>query len=267
MDGLPVVEQTGLPFASTVRAMARSGVETGVMHACGHDTHMTSFIGTARQMVARKSDWSGTLVMIQQPGEETGEGAKAMLDDGLFTRFPKPSYAIAFHDAAAGPAGTIGITPGYALANVDSVDIDVKGVGGHGAYPQHQGSSRSSSERSSCRCRPWSAARSIAGAGRRHRWQLPGWREAQHHLDNANKLLLTVRSYTPECASNCSTGSKKSFAARLIASGMPEDRMPLVTVREGEYTPSTFNTQPLSDHALALFTESSATNASPRLRR
>ncbi len=93
MDGLPVVEQTGLPYASKVRAVARSGVETGVMHACGHDTHMTSFIGTARQMVARKADWSGTLVMILQPGEETGEGAKAMLDDGLYTRFPKPTPA------------------------------------------------------------------------------------------------------------------------------------------------------------------------------
>ena len=135
MDGLPVVEQTGLPFASKVRATARSGVETGVMHACGHDTHMTSFIGTARRLAAMKDQWSGTLVMLLQPGEETGEGARAMLEDGLSTRFPKPNVAIAFHDAAALPAGVIGITPGYALANVDSVDISVKGVGGHGAYP------------------------------------------------------------------------------------------------------------------------------------
>ena len=136
MDGLPIVEQTGLPFASKVRAVARSGVETGVMHGCGHDTHVTSWVGTARQLVARKAEWSGTLVMIAQPGEETGEGAKAMLDDGLYTRFPKPSTVIGFHDAAAIPAGVIGVTPGYALANVDSVDISVKGVGGHGAYPQ-----------------------------------------------------------------------------------------------------------------------------------
>src|SRR5687768_1190009 len=90
MDGLPVVEQTGLPFASKVRAVARSGVETGVMHACGHDTHMSAFVGTARRLAAMKDQWSGTLVMILQPGEETGEGAKAMLDDGLYTRFPKP---------------------------------------------------------------------------------------------------------------------------------------------------------------------------------
>ena len=135
MDGLPVVEQTGLPFASKIRATARSGVETGVMHACGHDTHMTAFIGTARRLAAMKDQWSGTLVMILQPGEETGEGARAMLDDGLYTRFPKPDYVLAFHDAAALPAGKIGVTAGYALANVDSVDILVKGLGGHGAYP------------------------------------------------------------------------------------------------------------------------------------
>src|SRR5215218_5244681 len=135
MDGLPVVEQTNLPFASKIRATARSGVETGVMHACGHDTHMSAFIGAARRLAAMKGQWSGTLVMILQPGEETGEGARAMLADGLYTRFPKPSHVLAFHDAAALPAGVIGITPGYALANVDSIDISVKGVGGHGAYP------------------------------------------------------------------------------------------------------------------------------------
>ena len=129
MDGLPVVEQTNLTFASKVRATARSGVETGVMHACGHDTHMASFIGTAAPdgdegpMVGNAGD-------DPPAGEETGEGAKAMLDDGLYTRFPKPNVALAFHDAATLPAGVIGVTPGYALANVDSVDILVKGSAG-----------------------------------------------------------------------------------------------------------------------------------------
>ncbi|MCH2487549.1 MAG: amidohydrolase, partial [Erythrobacter sp.] len=136
MDGLPVVEQTGLPFASEVVATPASGVTTGVMHACGHDTHMAGFIGAAQQLVDHKDRWQGTLVMVLQPAEELGLGALAMLEDGLYTRFPKPDYALAFHDAAAPmPAGTIGYTPGYALANVDSVDITVKGVGGHGAYP------------------------------------------------------------------------------------------------------------------------------------
>ena len=104
MDGLPVIEQTGLAFASKVRGTSAAGVESGVMHACGHDTHITTWIGTARRLVAMKGQWSGTLVMIAQPGEEIGVGAKAMLDDGLYSRFPKPTHAIAFHDAASLPA-------------------------------------------------------------------------------------------------------------------------------------------------------------------
>lgn len=136
MDGLPVTEQTGLPFASKVRTKTAEGIETGVMHACGHDTHMTAFIETAQLLSSRKDSWRGTLVMILQPAEEVGRGARMMLDDGLYTRFPRPTHAIAFHDAANLPAGTIGYTPGYALANVDSVDIVVRGTGGHGAYPQ-----------------------------------------------------------------------------------------------------------------------------------
>src|SRR5690606_8731539 len=119
MDALPLVEQTGLPFASKVKATPREGAETGVMHACGHDTHMTAWIGTARRLAAMKDQWSGTLVMIGQPAEEIGSGAKAMLDDGLYTRFPKPSAVVAFHDSSGLPAGTIGYVSGYTMANVD----------------------------------------------------------------------------------------------------------------------------------------------------
>jgi amidohydrolase len=255
MDGLPVVEQTGLPFASSIRATARSGVETGVMHACGHDTHMTSFIGTARQLASRKAEWSGTLVMILQPGEETGEGAKAMLDDGLFTRFPKPTHAIAFHDAAAGPAGTIGITPGYALANVDSVDIDVRGLGGHGAYPHTTKDPVVLAAKIvmalqtlvSREVDPQSPAVVTVGSFQAG---------AKHNIisDNA-KLLLTVRSYTPEVRKQLLDGIRRIARGEAIASGMPEDKMPVVTIREAEFTPSTFNTQPLSDRAMALFTQ------------
>ena len=107
MDGLPVVEQTGLPYASTQTATPASGVTTGVMHACGHDTHMAGFIGAARLLVDHKDQWQGTLVMVLQPAEEIGLGALAMLDDGLYTKFPKPDYALAFHDAAA-PAPAAG---------------------------------------------------------------------------------------------------------------------------------------------------------------
>jgi hippurate hydrolase len=108
MDALPVAEQTGLPFASQAHGTTREGLATAIMHACGHDTHMATWVGTARRLAAMRARWSGTLIMIAQPGEETSQGAKAMLDDGLFTRFPRPQYAIAFHDAATLPAGTIG---------------------------------------------------------------------------------------------------------------------------------------------------------------
>jgi hippurate hydrolase len=253
MDALPVVEQTNLPFASKVRATARSGVETGVMHACGHDTHMTAFIGTAKRLVAMKDQWAGTLVMILQPGEETGEGAKAMLDDGLYSRFPKPSTALAFHDAAALPAGVIGITPGYALANVDSVDILVKGVGGHGAYPQTTRdpivlASRIVTTLQTLVSRendPASPAVVTVGsfqAGAKH-----------NIISDEARLQLTVRSYTPEVRKLLLDGIKRIARGEAIAAGMPDDKMPVVTYREEMFTPSTFNTQKISDRTLALF--------------
>lgn len=135
LDALPVVENTDLAYASTAKVKDKSGLETGVMHACGHDIHMTSLIGAARYLVSHKQAWRGTLMMIGQPAEERVLGAKAMLDDGLFTRFPKPDFALALHVDAALAAGLIGCRPGYALANTDAVDITVFGRGGHGAYP------------------------------------------------------------------------------------------------------------------------------------
>ena len=131
-DALPVDEKTGLPFASRMRTPEG----TPVMHACGHDLHMTAWIGTAKWMASHKQQWSGTLIMIAQPAEEVVKGAKAMLADGLYTRFPKPNFALAIHDASDLPAGQVGYTPGYALANSDSIDITIFGKGGHGAQPQ-----------------------------------------------------------------------------------------------------------------------------------
>jgi amidohydrolase len=134
LDALPVTEQTGLAYASQVKVKAEAG-ETGVMHACGHDIHITSLIGTARWFAAHKDHWNGTLVFIGQPAEERGGGARAMLADGLFTRFPRPDYAIALHCDPTLATGKVGVKGGYALANVDSVDITMIGRGGHGAYP------------------------------------------------------------------------------------------------------------------------------------
>ncbi|WP_037502966.1 amidohydrolase [Sphingomonas jaspsi] len=253
MDGLPVVEQTNLPFASKVRTTARSGVETGVMHACGHDTHMTSFIGTARQLAVRKGEWSGTLVMVLQPGEETGEGALAMLNDGLYSRFPKPDTSIAFHDAANLPAGTIGVTPGYALANVDSVDLTVHGIGGHGAYPQTTRDPIVLASKIvmalqtlvSREVDPQSPAVVTVGsfqAGAKH-----------NIISDEARLLITVRSYTPEVRKQLIDGIKRIARGEAIASGLPDDKLPTVVVHDEMFTPSTFNTEALANHALDLF--------------
>ncbi|WP_442955424.1 amidohydrolase [Parasphingorhabdus sp.] len=253
MDGLPLVEKTGLPFASTVMAKTREGNDTGVMHACGHDTHMTGWVGTARQLSVRTDEWSGTLVMILQPAEETGEGAKAMLDDGLYTRFPKPEYALAFHDAAGAPAGYIGYVPGYALANVDSVDIEVQGVGGHGAYPHTTKD-------------PIVIASRIVGAlqtlvSREMDPQDPavvtvGSFQAgfKHNIipDKAN-LLLTVRSYSDETRTKLLDGIKRIARGEAITAGLPEDKMPIITTRDDEYTPSTYNSPEFSVEMATLF--------------
>ncbi|PQM27034.1 amidohydrolase [Sphingopyxis lindanitolerans] len=242
MDGLPVTEQTGWPGASKVRVTTKEGVETGVMHACGHDTHMTAWIGTARLMAANKDKWSGTLVMIGQPAEERGAGARMMLADGLYTRFPRPQYAIAFHDAAQFPAGMIGYTPGYALANVDSVDILVKGLGGHGAYPQATKdpivlASRIVTSLQTLVSREISPLDSaVVTVGSFHGG-------AKHNIipDEA-KLQLTVRSYTDEVRTKLLDGIARIAKGEAIAAGIPDDRMPVVSVEKNEYTPATFNT-------------------------
>nr|WP_236704473.1 MULTISPECIES: amidohydrolase [unclassified Sphingomonas] len=252
MDGLPVTEDTGLPFASKVRAVTDEGIESGVMHACGHDTHMATWVGTLGNLAAMKGQWHGTLVMIAQPAEERGRGAKDMLDDGLFTRFPKPDYAIAFHDSAGQPAGQIGVTPGYALANVDSVDVVVKGVGGHGAYPHTTKDPIVLAARIvttlqtlvSREMDPQQPAVVTVGAihgGSKH-----------NIIGNDVTMLLTVRSFTPEARKQLLDGIARVARGEAIAAGVPEDRMPVVTVKD-EYTPATFNTQPLAGRLQGLF--------------
>lgn len=241
MDGLPVVEQTGLAYASKVRAVAQNGTETGVMHACGHDTHMTAWIGTAQQLAARRKEWSGTLVMILQPAEEIGQGAKAMLDEGLFTRFPKPQYVLAFHDAAQAPAGLIGYTKGFALANVDSVDVVVPGVGGHGAYPHTTKDPVVIASSIVMRLQtlvsrelnPTDSAVVTVGsfqAGSKH-----------NIIPDEARLQLTVRSYSDETRKHLLDGIARIARGEAIAAGMPEDKLPKVTVQD-PYTPATYNT-------------------------
>src|SRR2546423_3106693 len=135
LDALPVHEETGVPYASTVTTKNDAGLDVSVMHACGHDIHMSTFIGTARALAKLKDKWHGTLIFIGQPAEEALGGARALLKDGLYTRWPKPNYVLGLHDDAEIATGQIGVTEGYCYANVDSVDVSVKGIGGHGAYP------------------------------------------------------------------------------------------------------------------------------------
>src|SRR5207237_10696376 len=134
MDALPVEEDTGLPYASKVTVKDDNAREVHVMHACGHDAHMAAFIGTARALAKLKDQWHGRILFVAQPADETGNGTRALLKDGLYDRFGKPNFALGFHDKADLETGRIGVTEGYTSANVDSVDVTVRGVGGHGGY-------------------------------------------------------------------------------------------------------------------------------------
>ncbi|WP_086735587.1 amidohydrolase [Erythrobacter colymbi] len=252
MDGLPVVEQTGLPFASKKRAVAQNGTETGVMHACGHDTHMAAWIGTAKLLSERRDQWSGTLVMVLQPAEEIGQGAKAMLDDGLFIRFPKPRYVLAFHDAAVLPAGEIGYTRGFALANVDSVDLVVPGIGGHGAAPQ--------STRDPVVIAAAIVMRLQTLVSREQNPSDPAvvtvgsFQAGSKHniIPDEARLQITVRSASDGTRKRLLDGIARVARGEAIAGGMPDDKLPRMTVQE-PYTPATYNTPALTDRVVAAF--------------
>lgn len=250
MDGLPVVEQTGLPFASTRRGTSTAGVESGIMHACGHDTHMTAWIETARLMAARKAEWSGTLVMIGQPAEEMGLGALEMLKDGLYTRFPKPDYTLAFHDTPELAAGVVGAAKGWALANVDSVDMLVRGVGGHGAYPQTTRDPivlasaivmklQTLVSRETNPLDPVVVTVGSFHAGTKH-----------NIISDQAKLELTVRSYSDETRQRLLDGIARVARGEAIASGLPDDLMPQIQVKE-PHTRATWNTPEFAEEAVA----------------
>jgi len=241
LDALPVAEETGLPYASTQRVTNLVGAEVSVMQACGHDIHMTVFTGTARLLAALKDQWAGTLVFIGQPAEEIGTGARAMLTAGLYRKFPKPDYAIAVHDSATLAAGTVGTVEGYNMANVDSMDITVRGMGGHGAYPHTTkdpivlaariiGALQTVVSRETRATDPAVVTVGSIHGGTKH-----------NIIPNEVKLQLTLRSYSDNVRLHTIAAIRRICRGEAVAAGLPDDLMPLVTVKEEEFTPATYN--------------------------
>jgi hippurate hydrolase len=241
MDGLPLSEQSGLANASTARQTDSDGIEKPVMHACGHDVHITALVGTARQMMARKANWAGTLVLIAQPAEERIVGARAMVEDGLYSRFPKPDYALAFHVSADLATGSLEVPLGITASSSDSIDIAVHGVGTHGAYP-HLGIDPivvASAIVMNLQTLPSRSINPLEGAivtvGSFHGG-------IKHNIiSDRVDLQLTVRSDNPETRTALLDGIDRVARGTALAMGVPEDKLPTVVRSPTENTPPTIN--------------------------
>jgi amidohydrolase len=253
MDALPVEEDTGLPYASKVVAKNDEGKEVPVMHACGHDAHMAAFVGTARALQRLKDQWQGTVLFVAQPAEETVRGARALLKGGLYNRFGKPDFALGYHDNAEMPTGHIGVCEGYTYASVDSVDITVRGVGGHGAYPyktrdpivlsaQIINALQTIASRENDPLDPIVVTvGSIHGGTKRN------------IIPDEVKLELTVRTYKPEVRTRVLAAIDRIAKGCAAAAGVPSDRMPIVTVLQDEHTPATYNNPDLTKRLAAVW--------------
>jgi amidohydrolase len=251
MDALPVEEQTGLPYASHVRTKNDAGVDVAVMHACGHDIHVTSLIGTAKLLAAMKDQWHGTLVLIGQPSEETIDGARAMLADGLYSRIPKPDYALALHDSSELETGKIAYTPGYALASSTSVDVTIRGRGAHGSRPEVSKDpivlaaefilaiqtivSRENS--------PFDPAVVTVGS-------IHGGTKYNIIPDDVH-LQLTIRTYKEEVRQHILASLDRIAKGVALAGGVPEDRAPIVKASETEVTPAMYNDPALTEREVS----------------
>ena len=260
MDALPVEEETGLPYASKVTTKNDDGKDVHVMHACGHDAHVAAFIGTARALQKLKDQWRGTIIFVGQPAEELGTGARAMLADGLYTRFPKPNFALGFHDNAFLETGRIGVTEGYTYANVDSVDVTVRGVGGHGAYPHKTKD-------------PIVLAAELINA-----WQTIASREnnpldpvvvtvgsihggTKHNIiSDEVKMQLTVRTYKADVRERVLAAIERIAKGIAAAAGVPAELAPIVTVRKDQFTPATYNNPELTKRLVAVWKKSLGTD-------
>jgi len=253
LDALPVDEKTDLPYASKVKAKNDAGVEVSVMHACGHDIHITSMLGTAKTLAALKNNWHGTLVILGQPAEETIDGARAVLRDGLYTKIPQPDFVIALHDSAELETGKVGYAPGYAMASATAVDIKIRGLGGHGSQPQSTKDpivvaaqvvmalqtivSRENS--------PFDPAVVTVGS-------IHGGTRYNIIPDEVN-LQLTVRTYKEEVRKHILASIERITKGVALAAGIPEDRAPIVKVSDTEVTLATYNDPQLTERMVGAF--------------
>ena len=253
LDALPVEEKTGLPYASAVKTKNDAGQDVSVMHACGHDIHITNMLGTAKMLAQLKDQWRGTLVLIGQPAEETIDGAKAMLADGLYSKIPKPDFAIALHDNAELEAGKVAYCPGFALANSTSVEITIRGIGGHGSKPESTKDpivvasqtivalqtivSRENS--------PLDPAVVTVGS-------IHGGAKSNIIPDEV-KLQLSVRSYKEEVRQRILASIARIAKNTALAAGIPEALAPIVKVSDTEVTPATYNDPKLTERLAGAF--------------
>jgi amidohydrolase len=241
MDGLPVKEKSGLPYASTARQKDWDGNDVFVMHACGHDVHITSLVGTAKLMAERQDQWSGTLMLLGQPAEERIAGARVMMEDGVWERFGQPDFAMAFHVTSALPTGFLSAPETSAYSGADTVDIVIKGVGAHGASP-HTGIDpivlgsqivmglQTVVSRSLAPRRPGVITVGSFHSGTKH-----------NIISDEAKLQLTVRSESPEDRQILLDGIKRVAINMGKVAGLPDDMLPQVRVNEGEAVPPTIN--------------------------
>ena len=254
MDALPVQEQTGLPYASSVRAKNQTGDDVAVMHACGHDIHMTTLLGTAKMLAQLKSQWHGTVMLIGQPAEEVVKGADGMLRDRLYERFPKPDFAIALHDNSTMPAGQIGYTPGYFMAGADAVNMTIRGMGGHGASPQSTkdpvvmaaqfiNALQTIVSREDSPLDPVVVTvGSIHGGTKRN------------IIPDDVQLMLTVRTYKPEVRKRVLASIERIARGVALAAGVPDDRAPVFELVTGESVESTYNDPTLTERVATALT-------------
>ncbi len=252
MDGLPVKEESGLPYASVATQVNAAGQEVPVMHACGHDVNMVALVGTARRLAALRDRWSGTVMFVGQPAEERLGGARAMLDDGLYQRFGVPDYALALHVAASGPAGRLGIRGGPFAASADSVDIVVRGVATHGAAP-HKGKDpiyvaaqivvalQGLVSRELSPLEPGVVTVGSIHGGSKH-----------NIIPDEVKLELTVRADTPETRQKLLAGIERVALGVARTAGLPEEQLPEVRIAS-ESTPTLLNDVALTDRIRAAF--------------